>query len=85
MAAMKSPRTTVKSSRNGRKAIAGAQSTRRSGWLWLTAGVVVVAPIVAIVVISIMKSSGERTSDTESASLQNPPATVAVGAETMPP
>lgn len=85
MAARKSPRATVKSSHNGRKAIARAQSNRRSGWLWLTAGVVVVAPIVAMVVIGIMKSPGDRASDTGSASLQNPPATVAVGAETMPP
>jgi len=85
MAAKKGRGTTVKSSRDGRKAIARAQSSRRSGWLWLAAGVVVAAPIVVIVVITIMKSPGQRTSDTESASLQNPPATVAKGAETMPP
>ena len=86
MAARKSPsRAAVKSSRDGRKAIARAQSSRRSGWLWLAAGVVVVAPIVVIVTISIMKSPGQRVSDTESASLQNPPATVAKGADTMPP
>lgn len=85
MAARKSPRTTVKSSRDGRKAIARAQSSRRSGWLWLAAGVVFVAPIVVIVIVSIMKSPGQLTPDTEAASLQSPPATVAVGAETMPP
>lgn len=85
MAARKSPRTTVKSSRDGRKAIARAQSSRRSGWLWVAAGVVFVAPIVVMVMISIMKSPGQRTPDTESASLQSPPATIAVGAETMPP
>lgn len=85
MAARKSLRTTVKSSRDGRKAIARAQSSRRSGWLWLAAGVVFVAPIVVIVIISIMKSPGQGAPDTESASLQSPPATVAVGAETMPP
>ena len=85
MAAKKSPGTAVKSSRNGRKAIARAQSSRGSGWLWLAAGVVVVAPIVVMVTISIMNSPGQRTSDTEAASLQNPPATIAKGAETMPP
>lgn len=78
MAARKSPRTTVKSSRDGRKAIARAQSSRRTGWLWLAAGVVFVAPIVVIVIVSIMKSPGQPTPDTESASLQSPPATVAV-------
>jgi hypothetical protein len=83
--ARKSPRTTGKSSRDGRKAIARAQSSRRSGWLWLAAGVVFAAPIVVIVIVSIMKSPGQSTPDTESASLQSPPATVAVGAETMPP
>lgn len=85
MAARKSPGTAVKSSRDSRKAIARAQSSRRSGWLWVAAGVVVAAPIVVMVIITIMKSPGPRTPDAESASLQNPPATVAKGAETMPP
>ncbi|MCV7346029.1 hypothetical protein [Mycolicibacterium rhodesiae] len=76
---------TGKASRDGRKVIAQAQSSRRSGWLWLAAGVVVAAPIVAIVVISIVKSPATRAPETESASLQKPPATVAVGADTMPP
>jgi hypothetical protein len=85
MAARRSSGTTLKSSREARKAVAQAQSTRRSGWLWIAAGIVFAAPIVAIVIISIMKSPGQRTSDTESVSLQNPPATAAVGAEAMPP
>lgn len=85
MAAEKDPITPMKSSRNGRKAVARARSDRRSGWLWLAAGAVVVAPIVTIVFIGITKSPGPRTPDMESASLQNPPATVAVGGETMPP
>ncbi|KMO73458.1 hypothetical protein [Mycolicibacterium chlorophenolicum] len=75
----------MKSSRKGRKAIARAQSRRRSGWLWLAAGVVAAAPIMVMLIITIMKSPGPRTSDAESASLQSPPATIAKGAENMPP
>lgn len=86
MAAKDSPRSAVNiSSRDGRKAIARAQSSRRSGWLWLAAGVVVAAPIVVIVIFNMVKSSGPGTPETGSASLQSPPATLAVGAETMPP
>jgi hypothetical protein len=79
------PGRAVKSSRSGHKAIARAQSSRHTGWLWLAAGVVVAAPIVVMVVLTIMKSPGQRTSDAAASSLQNPPATLAKGLDSAPP
>lgn len=48
MAVEEKPGRAVKSSWSGHKAIARAQSSRRTGWLWLAAGVVVAAPIVVM-------------------------------------
>ncbi|WP_099041855.1 hypothetical protein [Mycobacterium neglectum] len=75
----------TKSSRDGRKAVARAQSSRRSSWLWLAAGVVVAAPIVVIVIFSITKSPRAGHTRDGIGEMQSPPATVAVGAEPMPP
>jgi hypothetical protein len=82
MGAKKSP----KSTRDGRKAIAQARSDgRRSGLLWLAAGVVAAAALGVVVIVPIVNSSGPRTSEPEAASLNHPPATVAVGEDSAPP
>lgn len=73
-------------SRDRRKAIARARSDgRRRGLLWIGAAVVVSAAVLALVIINVMKSGGHRTSATTAADLNKPPASVAVGADTMPP
>lgn len=74
----------AKARRDGRKAIAQARPGGRRVWLWLATGAVVAAAVAAVVVI-VMTPPGQRSTPTESASLNNPPATVAVGADALPP
>jgi len=74
------------SARDGRKAVARARAGgRRTRWLCVAATVLVAAALLAVVVIAVTKNGGTKTSDTATASLNNPPATVAVGANSMPP
>lgn len=76
---------TAKTQRDGRKAIAQARSGGRRAWPWIGAGVVIAAAIAVVVIVTVTKSPGQHTTPTESASLNNPPATVAIGADTPPP
>jgi hypothetical protein len=85
MAAKDNRGPTAKTQRDAAKAVARARSGGRSAWPWIGAGVVIVAAVAVVVIVSVTKSPGQHTSPTESASLNNPPATVAVGAETPPP
>jgi hypothetical protein len=85
MAARKTPRTPKASSRAARSAVAQARSGgRRSGLLWIAATVIVCAAMLVPVIISI-SGTDRREASSDSASLDNPPATVAVGADTPPP
>jgi hypothetical protein len=88
MGARKSPRDKSKpSSSAARNAVAQARSGgRRSGWLWIAAGVVVCVAILVVVIVSVTRSPGTHKPETdEAASLNSPPATIAVGADTSPP
>lgn len=74
------------SASDARKVVARARSgRRRTTWLWIAATVVVAAALLVVVVIAVTKNGGTKGSETETASLNNPPATVAVGAKSMPP
>jgi len=55
---------------------------RRTRWVWVAAAVVVVAVIAVIVMVT---RQDRRTSEPASVSIDNPPATTAVGAESPPP
>jgi len=70
---------------DGAKAVARARAARRTPWLWIGAGIVIVAAVAVVGIVTVMKSPRQHTSPTELASLDNPPATVAVGADTAPP
>jgi hypothetical protein len=54
--------------------------------LWIGATVVVSVALLGAVIVSVIKTAGNReSSDSSSASLNHPPATTAVGADTAPP
>lgn len=54
----------------------------RTRWVWVAAAVVIVAVIAVIVMVT---RQDRRTSEPESVSIDSPPATTAVGAESFPP
>jgi hypothetical protein len=87
MGARKTPRPAAKASRDGRKAVAAARSGGRRGTLiWVGAFVVVIAAVLAVVIVSVTrKGDSDRAASPESPSLDHPPATVAVGADSSPP
>jgi hypothetical protein len=57
---------------------------RRSGLFWV-AFAVVSAAVLVVVTIVVTKKPHQQTDETDSASMTNPPATVAVGADSPPP
>jgi hypothetical protein len=80
------PARSKPSARDGRKAVTRARSGGRRATLpWIAAAAVVAAALLAVIVIAVTKNGGTKTSDTATASLNNPPATVAIGANSMPP
>jgi hypothetical protein len=84
MGARKTARTSKGSSNPASNVVAQARSGRRSGWLWIGATVAVCAAILVAVIISVGGPDKPKP-DTATGSLDNPPATVAVGADTSPP
>jgi hypothetical protein len=86
MGAKKTPRPAAKATRDGRKAVAAARSGgRRSSLIWIGASVFVVAALLVVVFISVTRKGSDRAAETNSASLDHPPATVAVGSDSKPP
>lgn len=83
MAAKDARRAQTKADRDGRKAVARAGSGGRSVWSWIGAAVVVLAAVVVVVLT--VTSPRRHTGPTGSASLNNPPATVAIGNAEPPP
>jgi hypothetical protein len=74
------------SARDARNVVARARSGGRRGTLlWVAATVVVAAAALAVVIITVTQHAGTPKSDTDAASLDNPPATVAVGSNNPPP
>jgi hypothetical protein len=68
---------------NGRKAVARARSSARSGTGWWVAASGIVA---LVVLITIARSiGGQRTSQTKGPDINDPAATIAVGGYTTPP
>jgi hypothetical protein len=84
MGARKTARTSKAASRTARSVVAQARSGRRRGnLLWVAAMVVVCAAILVAAIV--YRIDGDTQAETEALSLDNPPATVAVGADTSPP
>ncbi|MDZ4269332.1 MAG: hypothetical protein U1D00_27240 [Mycobacterium sp.] len=84
MGARKTPR--AKSSRNTRKAVTRARSdSGRGTLLWIGATVVVSAALLGAVIVSLDKTGGDRESEAGAVTLNSTPATVAVGADSLPP
>jgi hypothetical protein len=54
------------------------------GRCWGAAGAVVAAAVVVLVVVSVTKNRGSHISQADATSLNNPPPTVAVRADTQP-
>jgi len=78
--------TSTSASRAARKAVASARSRgRRSGWLWIAATVVASAALLGAVIVSLNRTAGDHEPEASTVSLDNPPASVAVGAESLPP
>jgi hypothetical protein len=75
-----------RSTRRGTDVVARARSgSRRGALLWVSAAVVVAAALLVVVVMAVTRNSGTQVSAGDAASLNNPPATVAAGAQTAPP
>jgi hypothetical protein len=84
MGARKTARTSKASSRTARSVVAQARAGRRRGnLLWVAAMVVVCAAILVAAIV--FRDPDKPQPDTASAGFDNPPATVAVGADTSPP
>lgn len=75
----------AKARRDGRKAVAAARSGGRPGWPWIGAGVVLVAALIGVLMMSVVGSPDQRSTPDRSASLDGPPATTMVGVDTLPP
>ena len=85
MCAKKRPPSESDSSRAARTAMSRARSGGRAGrWLWLAAAAGVAALLVVVVVVTV-RAGGHRGPDAAETSLNNPPATTGVGADTAPP
>src|SRR5271163_4291832 len=87
MATRKGSNAAAKSRRDGRKVVAHARSSARSGAVWwVVAGGIVAVTTALVVLLTIAKSTGgQPTSQTKGHDINNPPATVAVGGYTTPP
>lgn len=86
MGARKTPKAKSDASRAARKAVAGARSgSRRGTVMWIAATVVVSAALLGAVIVSVNKTGGDRDSETGAVTLNSTPATVAVGADSLPP
>src|SRR5947208_8019589 len=59
-------------------------SGRRSGWLWVVAAVAVAAVLVVVILV-VTRKPDRPASEGDSVGITNPPATVAVGADALPP
>ncbi|OBG38716.1 hypothetical protein [Mycobacterium sp. E3198] len=65
-----------------RKAVARARGGRSGGWVWIAVGVIAVA-LTAVLIVA--KSPRSQQNQAVPPQLRNPPATTAVGRETLPP
>jgi hypothetical protein len=71
--------------RNESDVVARARSGgRRSRWWWVAAGVAVAAALIAVIVVT-TKSGSTPKPDANATTIDNSPATTAVGAEDLPP
>lgn len=71
---------------DGRKAVAQARSGGRSRWVWwVGVGVVVMAAITVVVIVTFVKSPGQRALQAAEPDINKPPATIAMGDYTGPP
>jgi hypothetical protein len=70
------------SSLAGRKTVARARARRSGGWAWIAVGGMVVAVIAVLIVAKLVRSQHNQPVPPE---LSNPPATTAVGRDTLPP
>lgn len=72
--------------RDARKALAAARSGGRRGTvLWTAGAVAVVGALLLVVVVVAVTKRGSHSSATAAGGLNNPAATVAVGADSLPP
>jgi hypothetical protein len=86
MTIRKGPGAMAKPRRDRRKAVGQARSGGRSGWMWWAGvGVVVVAAITVVVIVTLVKSPGQRALQAGEPDINKPPATIAVGDYTAPP
>jgi hypothetical protein len=86
MTIRKGPDAMAKPRRDGRKAVGQARSGGRSGWMWWAGvGVVVVAAITVVVIVTFVKPPGQRALQAGEPDINKPPATIAVGDYTAPP
>lgn len=78
--------TPERAARDARKALAAARSGGRRGTvLWTAGAVAVVGALLLVVIVVAIKNRGAHKSVADAGQLNNPPATVAVGANTLPP
>lgn len=78
--------TPEQAARDARKALAAARSGGRRGTvLWTVGAVAVVGALLIVVIVVAVTNRGAHKSATGAGLLNNPPATVAVGANTVPP
>ncbi|HEX4391358.1 MAG TPA: hypothetical protein VH084_07420 [Mycobacterium sp.] len=83
MATRNGSNAAAKSRRDGRKAVAHARSSARTGTRWRVAASGIVA---LVVLLTIARSvGGQRTSQTKGPDINDPAATIAVGGYTTPP
>jgi hypothetical protein len=57
---------------------------KRSAWRWAAAGVVVVAALIAVIVV-VTRNASDPKPESDAVSADKPPATTAVGADSLPP
>jgi hypothetical protein len=69
-----------------RSVVARARSgSRHGGWWWAAAGVAVAAALIVVIALAVTKNGDGRKPEADVVSIQNPPATTAVGADGLPP
>jgi hypothetical protein len=66
----------------GQKAIARARARRSGRWAWIAVGGLVVAVIAVLIAAKSIRSQHSQATLPE---LSNPPATTAIGRDTLPP
>jgi hypothetical protein len=57
---------------------------KRGAWWWVAAGVAVAAALIVVIVV-VTKNPSNPKSDADAVNMDNPPATTAVGADSLPP